>query len=242
MSPYQNGVPPVLDAVPDYTKVLNEKKTVTLGIPKEYMSGDGVDPEITERIAKTVKALEDFGINIVEVSLPHTKYAVPTYYIIVPSEDSSNLARLDGMRYGKHIDAESLEASYKATRGQGFPKEVKRRIMVGTYALSAGYYDAYYRKAQKVRTLIRQDFDIVFEKVDALLTPTTPTTAFGRGEKKDDVMSMYKADVFAAAASLSGLPSTVCASWIIKKWFANRSTSYWPSITRRNCITHWIAN
>ena len=136
-----------------------------------------------------------------------TKYAIPVYYIVVPSEDSSNLGRLDGIRYGVQADADNLYNVYAKSRAQGFPEEVKRRIMIGTYALSAGYYDAYYRKAQKVRTLIRQDFDRVFGQVDLLVTPTSPFPAFKIGEKKDDVLAMYLADIFTAPAPIAGIPA-----------------------------------
>ena len=153
-----------------------------------------------------INELEKLGCEILEVSLPYTKYAIPVYYTIVPSEDSSNLGRLDGVRYGVQAEADNLYNAYAKSRAQGFPEEVKRRIMIGTYALSAGYYDAYYRKAQRVRTLIKQDFDRIFQEVDVLVTPTSPFPAFGIGEKKDDVLAMYLADVFVSPATVAGIP------------------------------------
>ncbi|MBN1179138.1 MAG: Asp-tRNA(Asn)/Glu-tRNA(Gln) amidotransferase GatCAB subunit A, partial [Anaerolineae bacterium] len=145
------------------------------------------------------------GMDVVEVSLPHTDYALPVYYLIAPAEASANLARYDGMRYGLRVDAPTLEAATARTRGQGFGPEVKRRIMLGTYALSAGYYDAYYLKAQKVRTLIKADFDRAFEQVDVLVAPTAPTTAFRLGEKVDDPLQMYLSDVFTLSVNLAGI-------------------------------------
>ena len=150
--------------------------------------------------------LKQAGAEIVDVSLPHTKYALPAYYIVAPAEASSNLARYDGVRYGLRVDGENISDMYENTRSAGFGDEVKRRVMVGTYVLSAGYYDAYYIKAQKVRTLIAQDFAKAYEKCDVLLTPTTPTPAFGIGEKLDDPLSMYLNDVFTVTANLAGLP------------------------------------
>jgi aspartyl-tRNA(Asn)/glutamyl-tRNA(Gln) amidotransferase subunit A len=183
------------------------KKKLRVGVPREYFELKGVDGEIKTKIKTKIKDLEKQGLEIVEVSLPMTKYAIPVYYIVVPSEDSSNLGRLDGIRYGVRANAKNLYDTYAKTRAQGFPEEVKRRIMIGTYALSAGYYDAYYRKAQKVRTLIIKDFEKAFESVDLLITPTTPTPAFGIGEKKNDVLSMYLADVFVSPAAVAGLPA-----------------------------------
>lgn len=197
----------VPDRVPDYTKALNDLPTLTIGIPSEYFAYDGMDGSVKEQMQGVIDALKAAGHTIKDVSLPHTKYAVPAYYIIVPSEDSSNLARLDGIRYGNQQSADTLTNVYTATRTAGFPAEVKRRIMIGTYALSAGYIDAYYKKAQQARTLIKQDFDHVFEHVDVLLTPTAPTTAFALGSKKDDILSMYLADVFVAPAALAGVPA-----------------------------------
>jgi len=204
----------VTDEVPLYSdKIRNsirqptdEIRNLRVGVPKEYMETEGMDEEVKMKIEDEVKNLEKQGFEIKEVSLPYTKYAIPVYYIVVPSEDSSNLGRLDGIRYGVRADVQSLYDVYAKSRAQGFPEEVKRRIMIGTYALSAGYYDAYYRKAQKVRTLIINDFKRVFEEVDLLVTPTSPFPAFKIGEKKDDVLAMYLADVFMAPAALAGIP------------------------------------
>ena len=197
----------VPDAVPDYSKQISKKKKFTIGVPKEYFELDGMEPEVKKIIEEKISALEKAGHKIVPVSLPYTKYSIPVYYIVVPSEDSSNLGRLDGIRYGVRADADNLYDIYAKSRALGFPEEVKRRIMIGTYALSAGYYDAYYRKAQKVRTLIIRDFEKVFETVDLLITPTSPYPAFDIGAKKDDVLAMYLADVFVSPAAVAGLPA-----------------------------------
>jgi aspartyl-tRNA(Asn)/glutamyl-tRNA(Gln) amidotransferase subunit A len=198
----------VPDPVPAYTDLLDcDVSSLKIGIPKEYMEQEGLDPQVRRAVEQRIAAFEAQGATIVPVSLPHTKYAIAAYYIIVPSEDSSNLARLDGIRYGTHGTGESLEAVYAHARAEGFPEEVKRRIMVGTYALSAGYYDAYYKKAQRVRTKIIQDFTQAFEQVDVLLTPTSPYGAFTIGEKADDPLAMYLADVFVGPAALAGLPA-----------------------------------
>ena len=179
-----------------------------IGIPKEYRI-DGVPAEIDRVWQQGIEWMRDAGAEIVEVSLPHTKYALPTYYIIAPAEASSNLARYDGVRYGQRVAPQggSLDAMYEATRAAGFGAEVKRRIMIGTYVLSAGFYDAYFNQAQKVRALIARDFERVFQDVDLLLTPTAPSAAFGIGEKMADPLAMYLNDVFAVPASLAGLPA-----------------------------------
>ncbi|MDB5698653.1 MAG: gatA, partial [Alphaproteobacteria bacterium] len=179
-----------------------------IGIPREYRI-EGVPPEIDAVWEQGIAWLKDAGAEIVEVSLPHTRYALPTYYIIAPAEASSNLARYDGVRYGKRVDPGSggLAEMYEATRSAGFGAEVKRRIMIGTYVLSAGFYDAYFNQAQKVRTLIARDFEQAWEKCDLLLAPTTPSAAFGLGEKSEDPIAMYLNDVFAVPASLAGLPA-----------------------------------
>ena len=185
----------------------NDLKGKRIGIPKEYRI-DGVPDEINALWDQGIAWLKDAGAEIVEISLPHTKYALPTYYIIAPAEASSNLARYDGVRYGlREMGAKSLDDMYAATRDTGFGAEVKRRIMIGTYVLSAGYYDAYFTKAQKVRTLIKRDFAEAFAKCDLILTPTAPSAAFGLGEKMSDPLAMYLNDVFAVPASLAGLPA-----------------------------------
>lgn len=200
------------EQVPDYTKALTGSvKGLKLGLPKEYFS-DGMQPEVEQVVRAAAGDLEQAGAKLVDISLPHTKYAVAVYYIVLPAEASANLARYDGIRYGysaetdKNIDIENLEDVYYETRARGFGPEVKRRIMLGAYALSAGYYDAYYKKAMQVRTLIKEDFDKAFKKVDVILTPTTPTTAFKRGEKVDDPLQMYLNDIFTVPANLAGIP------------------------------------
>jgi len=199
----------VADEVPDYVKGLKPgRKKIKVGVPKEYFDVAGMDPIVKQIIEDKITEIgKRKNIELVEVSLPMTKYAIPVYYIIVPSEDSSNLGRIDGIRYGVRAKGSDLYATYAHSRAQGFPEEVKRRIMIGTYALSAGYYDAYYRQAQKVRTLIIRDFEKVFQGVDLLLTPTTPTAAFQIGEKKNDVLAMYLADVFVSPAAVAGMPA-----------------------------------
>lgn len=201
-----------LDATTIATKNQENKKAIKqkikLGVPKEYFDVEGMDDEVKEIIEAKIEEIKKMkNCEIVPVSLPMTKYAIPVYYIIVPSEDSSNLARIDGVRYGERKDAKDLYNVYAKSRAEGMNEEVKRRIMIGTYALSAGYYDAFYRKAQKVRTLIIRDFEKVFESVDLLITPTTPTPAFKIGEKKNDILSMYLADVFVSPAAVAGLPA-----------------------------------
>jgi aspartyl-tRNA(Asn)/glutamyl-tRNA(Gln) amidotransferase subunit A len=176
-----------------------------IGVPKEYVM-DGMDGEVTALWQQGQAWLQAAGAELVEVSLPHTKYALPAYYIIAPAEASSNLARYDGVRYGSRVEADSLDGMYEATRAAGFGDEVQRRIMIGTYVLSAGYYDAYYLKAQKVRRLIKNDFDSVFETVDALITPATPSAAFPVGRKIDDPVTNFLNDVFTVPANLAGLP------------------------------------
>jgi aspartyl-tRNA(Asn)/glutamyl-tRNA(Gln) amidotransferase subunit A len=197
--------------VPDYSGGLLERigkgtdlAGVRVGAPREYFV-EGIQPEVERAVRAAVDGLAGLGAEVVEVSLPHTEYALPVYYLIAPAEASANLARYDGVRYTMRVDGGGLEGMYKATRGQGFGPEVKRRIMLGTYALSAGYYDAYYLKAQKVRTLIKGDFDAAFERVDVLVTPTTPTTAFRIGERTADPLQMYLCDVLTLAVNLAGI-------------------------------------
>ena len=193
--------------VPDFKSLASSTaKGLRVGIPKEYFS-DELDSEVLNLWEKGKEWLKDSGIEIVEISLPHTKYALPAYYIIAPAEASSNLSRYDGARFGLRVDGKSLDEMYSNTRSEGFGKEVKRRIFLGTYALSAGYYDAYYLKAQKVRQLIYNDFLDSFKKVDLILTPTTPGTAFPLGDKISDPISMYLNDIFTVPASLAGLPA-----------------------------------
>ena len=191
--------------VPDYTKALDGNiKGLRIGLPKEYMIG-GLDPEVKAAVDVAVKQLQSLGATVEEISLPHTDYAAATYYIIAPAEASANLARFDGIRYCARVDGADPIELYSKTRGAGFGPEVKRRIILGTYVLSSGYYDAYYLRAQKVRTLIRQDFLKAFEKVDAIITPTTPTAAFKIGEKSDDPLQMYLSDVFTISCNLAGI-------------------------------------
>jgi aspartyl-tRNA(Asn)/glutamyl-tRNA(Gln) amidotransferase subunit A len=182
-------------------------KAVKIGVPKEYFI-KGMDEEVEKTIKAAIKKFENLGAKIQEISLPHTEYALPCYYIIAPCEASANLARYDGIKYGYSAkDAKDLMEVYLKSRGQGFGTEVRRRIMLGTYALSAGYYEAYYLKAQKVRTLIREDFDRAFKKVDLIMTPVSPTTAFKIGEKISDPLTMYLSDIFTIAVNLAGLPA-----------------------------------
>ncbi len=194
--------------VPDYAQEIGRPvKGLRLGVPKEYF-GEGLDPEVRAAVEAAIQTLADrCGCEIVPISLPHTEYAIPTYYLIATAEASSNLARYDGVRYGfRSTEAGTLAEMYRRTRDQGFGPEVKRRIMLGTYALSAGYYDAYYLKAQKVRTLLARDFEQAFAKVDAIVTPTSPTPAFKLGEKVDDPVAMYLADIFTVVADLVAIP------------------------------------
>lgn len=190
--------------VPNYVAALTGNiKGLKLGLPKEYLVG-GLDAEVKQAVEAAVQQLARLGAEIVEVSLPHTDYAIATYYIIATAEASANLARFDGIRYGARVDGADPIELYRRTRGRGFGSEVKRRIILGTYVLSSGYYDAYYLRAQKVRTLIRNDFLKAFETVDALITPVTPTAAFKIGEKSGDPLQMYLADIFTISANLVG--------------------------------------
>ncbi len=194
--------------VPDYTKSLvKDVKGVRVGVPKEYFV-KGIDKEVDGAVRKAIDVLKDLGAKIVEISLPHTEYAVSTYYIIGPAEASSNLARFDGVQYGfRDAAASDLIDMYTGTRSKGFGSEAKRRILLGTYCLSAGYYDAYYLKALKVRTRIREDFDNAFALCDCIVTPTAPTPAFRIGEKTDDPIAMYLSDIYTIPANLAGLPA-----------------------------------
>ncbi len=192
--------------VPDYTAKLDEGvKGLRLGVPAEYFA-EGLDPEVKRAVEDTIEQLQVAGAEVKPISLPHTPYAIPTYYVIATAEASANLARFDGVRYGfRAPEANTLAAMYRQTRDLGFGAEVKRRILLGTYVLSAGYYDAYYKKAQQVRRLLAQDFLRAFEEVDAIVTPTAPTPAFKLGEKSDDPLSMYLADIYTVTANLAGI-------------------------------------
>jgi aspartyl-tRNA(Asn)/glutamyl-tRNA(Gln) amidotransferase subunit A len=193
--------------VPDYTATLNDSlEGLRIGIPKEFF-GEGLDPEVEATIQAAIKTYESLGATVKEISLPNSNLSVPTYYVVAPAECSSNLSRMDGVRFGHRCDdPKDLLDLYQRSRGEGFGSEVKRRIMIGTYALSAGYYDAYYLKAQQCRRLISEDFKQAFNEVDVIMGPTAPTTAFNLGEKNDDPVSMYLADIYTISTNLAGLP------------------------------------
>jgi aspartyl-tRNA(Asn)/glutamyl-tRNA(Gln) amidotransferase subunit A len=193
--------------VPNYELELAKPvKGLKLGVPREYFA-EGLDEEVRSAVEASIQRLAAAGAEIVSISLPHNAYAIPTYYVIATAEASANLARYDGVRYGyRSPKSSTLSEMYRKTRDEGFGAEVKRRIMLGTYALSSGYYDAYYLKAQKVRTLIARDFEQAFRQVDAIVTPTAPTPAFKLGEKADDPLAMYLADVYTVTADLAGVP------------------------------------
>ncbi|KPK74911.1 MAG: glutamyl-tRNA amidotransferase, partial [candidate division Zixibacteria bacterium SM23_73] len=192
----------------DYTRFLNgEMKGIKIGIPKEYF-GNGLDSEVKQAVENGIKLLEKQDMMVQNISFPHTDKAIATYYVLCTAEASSNLARYDGAKYGYRAKGDyELSEMYQKTRSEGFGAEVKRRIILGTYVLSAGYYDAYYAKAQKVRTIIKQDFDKAFEKVDVIITPTSPTTAFKIGERLDDPLTMYLSDIYTTSANLAGIPA-----------------------------------
>ncbi len=194
-------------SVPDYLSALGKEiRGLKIGLPREYFA-EGLEEEVKSTLLSAVKQLQDQGAEVEEVTLPHTEYAIATYYLLATAEASANLARYDGVRYGFRVEnPANLDQMYKCTRSQGFGTEVKRRIMLGTYALSAGYYDAYYLKAQKVRTLIMQDFQQALQRVDVLVTPTSPTVAFKLGEKIDDPLQMYLSDIYTISANLAGIP------------------------------------
>jgi aspartyl-tRNA(Asn)/glutamyl-tRNA(Gln) amidotransferase subunit A len=194
-------------AVPDYSRALTaDVKGLKIGLPREYFI-EGMDKEAEDAVRKAVREMESLGAEVVEITLPHTEYAVAVYYLVATAEASSNLARFDGVKYGYRAQAKDLLDMYKRTRSEGFGAEVKRRIMLGTYALSSGYYDAYYLKAQKVRTLIKRDFDEAFKICDVIVTPTAPTPAFRIGEKTADPLQMYLSDIFTISVNLAGLPA-----------------------------------
>jgi aspartyl-tRNA(Asn)/glutamyl-tRNA(Gln) amidotransferase subunit A len=195
-------------SMPDLTRALTrDVRGIRLGVPKEYFV-EGMDPEVEGAVERAIETLKKLGAEVKEISLPHTEYAVATYYILATAEASSNLARYDGVRYGYRTpEARDLLEMYMKTRAEGFGPEVKRRIMLGTYALSAGYYDAYYKKAQQVRTLIKRDFDEAYKTVDVIVTPTAPTPAFRLGEKTADPLQMYLSDIFTISVNLAGIPA-----------------------------------
>jgi len=193
--------------VPDYVAEMKKPmKGLRVGLPKEFFPAEGLDPEVKAAVLKSVETLKGLGAEVREVSLPNSPYGLAAYYILAPSEASSNLARYDGVRYGLRVEGENIVEMYSKTRAAGFGPEVKRRIMLGTYALSSGYYDAFYLKALKVRRLLKQDYDKAFEQVDVIATPTAPTPAFRIGEKTDDPLSMYLADVFTISVNIAGVP------------------------------------
>jgi aspartyl-tRNA(Asn)/glutamyl-tRNA(Gln) amidotransferase subunit A len=197
------------EPVPDYLAALTgDIRGLRVGIPREYFI-EGIEAGVEQAAREAIAVLRDLGAEIVEVSLPHTSYALPTYYVVATAEASSNLNRYDGVRYGLRVRGERMWDEIEQTRGEGFGPEVRRRIMLGTYALSAGYYDAYYLRAQRVRTLIRRDFEEAFATVDVLATPPSPTVAFGIGQKVDDPIAMYLSDIFTLATNLAGIPGLV---------------------------------
>ncbi len=214
----------------EYSKELtNNIKGMKIGIPKEYRV-DGMPKEIEDLWSKGIEYIKDCGAEIIEITLPHTNYALPTYYIVAPAEASSNLARYDGVKYGFRSKGENLIDMYERTRSEGFGSEVQRRIMIGTYVLSSGYYDAYYLKAQKVRKLIKNDFDDAYKKVDAILTPSTPSAAFKIGEKTNDPISMYLNDIFTVPVNLAGLPAISIPAGLDAKGLPVRTSNYWKSL------------
>jgi aspartyl-tRNA(Asn)/glutamyl-tRNA(Gln) amidotransferase subunit A len=198
----------VPEDVPDYTVFLkNGLKGMVVGIPKEYSAAKGIDPDVSYAVKCAIENIQGIGAECVEVSLPHTEHAVAAYYVIAPSEASSNLARYDGVKYGyRDKNKKSLMEMYKSTRSKGFGPEVQRRIILGTYSLSSGYYDAYYGKASQVRTLIIEDFKKAFERCDVILSPVAPTPAFKIGKLVDDPLTMYLSDIFTLSANLAGIP------------------------------------
>ena len=189
-----------------YSNIINQKNSIDglkIGLPKEYFI-DGMDESVRQSIKEAVKHLEDMGANVIDISLPHSKYAIAVYYILATAEASANLARFDGMRYGVRNQHPDLLTVYKKTRAEGFGSEVKRRIILGTYVLSSGYYDAYYKKAQKVRALIKEDFSKAFNLCDVIISPVSPTTAYPKGEKVNDPLKMYLDDILTTSVNLAG--------------------------------------
>jgi aspartyl-tRNA(Asn)/glutamyl-tRNA(Gln) amidotransferase subunit A len=202
----QNDATSAAVPAPDYVSELEQPvQAMRIGVPEEYFA-EGIDREVKEKVLAGIALLEKLGCRRVSLNMPHTEYAIATYYIIATAEASSNLARYDGVRYGLRVPGATLLEMYRETRERGFGAEVKRRLMLGTYALSSGYYDAYYLRAQKVRALIARNFTEAFEKVDAIVTPTAPTPAFKLGEKTSDPLQMYLADIYTVTGSLAGIP------------------------------------
>jgi len=226
--------------VPDFAAAVGRGvRGMRIGIPREYRMA-GMPAEIEALWQQGIAWLRDAGASIVDVSLPHTKYALPTYYIVAPAEASSNLARYDGVRFGARVAGSDLTELYEKTRAAGFGAEVKRRIMIGTYVLSAGYYDAYYLKAQQVRALIKRDFDLAWQQCDALLTPATPSAAFGLDEKQDDPVAMYLNDIFTVTANLAGLPAWRCRrGWMARACRSACKSSAGPLM--RKAFSQWPA-
>ncbi|MFC1720717.1 Asp-tRNA(Asn)/Glu-tRNA(Gln) amidotransferase subunit GatA [Patescibacteria group bacterium] len=190
-----------------FSDVDGKENKMTIGVPEDFVYAEGVDEDVKENFKQTLKKLEEAGHRVKNISIPSLKYSLAAYYIIMPAESSTNLTRYDGVRYGLHVEGEDLLADYMKTRGEGFGKEVRRRIMLGTYVLSAGYYDAYYNKATAVRDMIRLDYQKAFKDVDVIVTPTSPTPAFKIGEKSDDPLQMYLTDIFTVSANITGLPA-----------------------------------
>ncbi len=221
--------------VPDYEAMLGRPiKGMRVGIPKEYRV-DNMPADIDALWAKGAQWLKEQGAEIVEISLPHTKYALPAYYIVAPAEASSNLARYDGVRYGLRVEGDDITSMYENTRAAGFGREVQRRVLIGTYVLSAGYYDAYYVRAQKVRTLIKRDFDEAWNKVDVVLTPATPSAAFAPGEITDPVQ-MYLNDVFTVTVNMAGLPGISVPAGIRPGGIALEPAAHRQAVRRRNAV------
>jgi aspartyl-tRNA(Asn)/glutamyl-tRNA(Gln) amidotransferase subunit A len=196
-----------VEGVPDYSAALTgDIRGLSIGVPNEYFQVEGINPDVVQATRQAIEVLRDQGAEVVPVSLPHTHYALPAYYIIAPAEASANLSRYDGVRYGPRVQADTMWDEVERTRGELFGEEVRRRIMIGTYGLSAGYYDAYYKRAQQVRTLVIRDFQQVFKQVDLLAVPTSPGVAFPLGTMKDDPLAMYLIDVFTLPANMAGVP------------------------------------
>jgi aspartyl-tRNA(Asn)/glutamyl-tRNA(Gln) amidotransferase subunit A len=216
-------------------------KGLRVGVPEEYFI-EGIQPEVEGAVRQAIRLLETLGAEIISISLPHTEFALPVYYLIAPAEASANLARYDGVRFGPRLTGEGIWDMFIETRGAKFGQEVKRRIMLGTYALSAGYYDAYYGRAQKVRTLIKQDFEKAFEQVDLIAAPVAPSTAFQIGEHSGDPLSMYLEDVFTLPANLGGVPGITFPVGVrpgrIAHWHAIDGTSFSgrPALPKRSCL------